>query len=345
MASMTTMATALYPYPYLRLHLLVSAAGEAGSDKPGHRSDRPVGAAMLRRVLGKVLIDQHCIFQEPRCEARPPAGSSPMAPAELCCQARSCPYGVLYAASRTPRPPYALYLPPARDAGIDLIEVTLLADGWRFYPWLIGGLRQALQLGLGRRRQSFQVNEVLRVQPDRSRERLCGSGVSTLPATMAPDSLGLSLEPLAAGAPIDVMLLSPLRLLHEGRLVRGTAGSEAAAIPFKLLIARILDRFHGIFPPQATTAGPAFSPEAREILERAAAEVRLLHHDVDWLEVPDYSARSDREMTLGGWVGRLTYGPEARTFLPVLRAGEILHVGKNPVSGCGRIRVGEARSG
>lgn len=44
-------------------------------------------------------------------------------------------------------------------------------------------------------------------------------------------------------------------------------------------------------------------------------------------------------MLLGGRVGRLLYGGEAARFLPILQAGEILHLGKNTASGCGRIRV------
>ena len=38
------------------------------------------------------------------------------------------------------------------------------------------------------------------------------------------------------------------------------------------------------------------------------------------------------ELLLGGKVGRLIYGVEAARFLPILKAGEILHVGKNPTS-------------
>jgi hypothetical protein len=45
-------------------------------------------------------------------------------------------------------------------------------------------------------------------------------------------------------------------------------------------------------------------------------------------------------MLLGGKMGRVIYGDGAARFLPILRAGEILHVGKNAASGCGRIEVG-----
>ena len=38
-------------------------------------------------------------------------------------------------------------------------------------------------------------------------------------------------------------------------------------------------------------------------------------------------------------MGRLLYGGDAARFLPILRAGEILHLGKNVASGCGRLQV------
>ncbi len=57
------------------------------------------------------------------------------------------------------------------------------------------------------------------------------------------------------------------------------------------------------------------------------------------MEVAYYSARSDAELLFGGKIGRLVYGEEAARFLPLLRAGEIVHLGKNPTSGCGRMRV------
>ena len=65
----------------------------------------------------------------------------------------------------------------------------------------------------------------------------------------------------------------------------------------------------------------------------------LIRDRTRWIEVKDYSARSRSELRLGGKVGPLLYGEEAARFLPILRAAEILHLGKNPASGCGRIRV------
>jgi len=83
---------------------------------------------------------------------------------------------------------------------------------------------------------------------------------------------------------------------------------------------------------------------ARPDQEAEAARVLLLADETDWERVRDDSARGDKEIHLGGKVGRLVYGKEAMPFLPILQAGEILHVGKNPAAGCGRMAVEEASS-
>jgi hypothetical protein len=114
-------------------------------------------------------------------------------------------------------------------------------------------------------------------------------------------------------------------------------------VPFAALIARLLDRFDGLTTRTAgEPPGGAVPPGLRARLEARAAQVPLLADETRWRQVHDYSARSGREIYLDGKVGRLTYGPEARPFLPLLAAGEIVHLGKNPASGCGRLAVGTA---
>jgi hypothetical protein len=103
-----------------------------------------------------------------------------------------------------------------------------------------------------------------------------------------------------------------------------------------VLVSRILDRFQGLFGEDASEI---LHPAIRATIEAEAARVSLLVDETEWVEVKDYSARSGAEMLLGGKVGRLVYGPEAVRFFPILRAGEVLHVGKNATSGCGRMEV------
>jgi hypothetical protein len=130
---------------------------------------------------------------------------------------------------------------------------------------------------------------------------------------------------------VEVRLESPTRLVRDGRLL---GGSEP--VPLDLLVARILDRFGALYGPDAD---PWLAPEVRRQLEEGARGAALLEDTTRWLEVADYSARTRKEMLMGGKVGRLVYDGAALPLLPVLRAGEVLHVGKNPAFGCGRLSV------
>jgi hypothetical protein len=309
-------------HPYLRLHLRVRPAG---ADERGE----PLPAALVRRVLGKALIDTFCPFGEPRCQAVEPGREPRPRPQELCHLAEPCPYGILFAASLTPRPPFALYA--MEEAGATLLELTLFGPAWRLYPWALAAIAQAFRLGLGKERRPWELDAVSRVRPDRGREALCGGDLTRLSAALAPDVLGLALEPFLAPQPVEVDLLSPARLLQGGHLLPGRA-----PVPFGLLVARILDRFQGLF---GDSASEVLHPAIRSAIEAEAAQVQLLFDETEWREVKDYSARTGAELLLGGKVGRLVYGPEAARFFPILRAGEILHVGKNPTAGCGRIEV------
>lgn len=356
----------MHPYLRFELRLQPAAAEGAGDDDRRRRSPptapafpEPLRAPLLRRVLGKALIDRHCPFGHPHCEdrpatppaagagadrepsLRPPASAPPTAappaaprprPRDLCQLAESCPYGVLFAASATPRPPYALFVPPdGGSGGAARVELTLFGPAWRLYPWALGALAKALRIGVGKDRRSWTVTEVNRVAPDRRPEPLAGADLARLPSSLAPDRVDLAFGTVAPPQPVLVHFLSPARLLRDGRLLPGKA-----PVPFDLLIARTLDRFAGLYGPDASDL---LRPEIRGAIEAEAARVPIVEDDTRWLEVHDYSARSRSELLLGGKVGRTVYGEGATLFMPILRAGEILHLGKNTASGCGRIQV------
>lgn len=311
--------------PYLRLQLMVRTTG---------RDRSSLTAPRLRRVLGKALIDRFCAYGEPLCQARPARGGHPIDPREACALAEACPYGVLFAASRSPRPPFALYVPGDCALPQVPIEVTLYGPAWNLYPWVIAAIERALGQGLGKARTRWEVGEVFRVRPDRSLERLAHAGGHTTPPTVAPDHFSLALDPAAAPVPVSIDLLSPARLLRDGRMIGGRE-----PVPFEVLVARIFDRFRGLY---GDGASELVRPEVRTKIEGQAAETPLLSDETRWLEVRDYSARSGKEMLMGGKVGRLTYGEGAVNLLPILRAGELLHLGKNVAAGCGRISVDAA---
>ncbi len=238
------------------------------------------------------------------------------------------------------RPPFAIYVVPSpsgRSGPRQRLEVTLYGPSTGLYPWVLAGLERAFRAGLGKARERWRIDQVLRVQPDRQVRSICGGDLSRLPATLKPDSLVLTADRYLAPRPIEVRLLSPTRLIRDGKLL-----PRRTPVPFEILVARSLDRFRGLY---GDGASDLLQPAIRRAIEADAARVPLIRDRARWIEVKDYSARSRSELKLGGRVGQLVYGEEATRFLPILRAGEILHLGKNPASGCGRIRVDASRGG
>ncbi len=300
-------------YPYLRLHVELQP-------KDGGTAEA-LTAPRLRRVLGKAFVDGWCPFGRPRCQddARRPAE-------ELCPQAGSCPYGVLYAASRSGRPPFALHVPPSGG----YVELTLFGPAWRLYGWTLLAFERALARGLGKRRQRWRITRVLRVRPEQGGEELCGGKLAALPSDVEPDVFTLTADRYLVPRPVGVELMSPTRFVRDGRLLL------EGAVPFEVLVGRVLDRFRGLYGDRASEI---LRPSVRSAIETRASAVGLVEDETRWVEVKDYSARNRTELLLGGKMGRMVYGEGASSYLPILTAGEILHVGKNPASGCGRMRV------
>jgi hypothetical protein len=313
---------------YLRLELdMAPCPGSRAARTGSPDSEREWWGPVVRRVLGNALIEAHCPFRVPRCRGEDASV------VERCRLAESCPYGVLFAASLSRRPPWALHVPRvAAGDPIERVEVTLLGPGWPLFPWVVTGLERALRAGVGRERRGYRSSRVLRVRLDRTWEELCGADPSELPPALEPDDVPRhDRTPDEALRTVEVRLISPLRLKREGKLVR-----DDDPVPLRELVARILDRWDAVRGPDEETP---FTPEARRELEARAAEAALVGHDVGWVEVRDYSAAKRSELLLGGKLGRLVFDGVPPDVLSVLRAGEVLHVGKNPTSGCGRIEV------
>ncbi len=337
-------------HAFLRLQVVLRPAGPQGAEPRGLHGltsladldpgRRPLPSPLIRRVLGKALIDLFCPYGEPRCQPRHRRGSPPARPEDCCALARSCPYGVLFAASASARPPFAIYVVPnksGRNGTRQRLEVTFYGPSTGLYPWVLAGLERAFRAGLGKARDRWQIDQVLRVQPDREVRQIGGGDLSRLPPTLEPDSLVLTADRYLAPRPIEVRLLSPTRLIRDGKLL-----PRRTPVPFEILVARSLDRFRGLY---GDGASDLLQPAIRRAIEADAARVPLIRDRTRWIEVKDYSARSRSELKLDGRVGQLVYGEEATRFFPILRAGEILHLGKNPASGCGRIRVDASRGG
>ena len=124
---------------------------------------------------------------------------------------------------------------------------------------------------------------------------------------------------------LSLSFITPARLDLAGKL-------RDAPPTFKELIELILRRASLLMAFQ--TEIPS-ADDYRELLERAE-RVRLVDADVTWHDLERYSNRQKTKMYQGGIVGAATYRGDLGEFLPLLRLGSLVHVGKSTVFGLGR---------
>ncbi|MEY4591698.1 MAG: hypothetical protein RIR18_593 [Pseudomonadota bacterium] len=129
---------------------------------------------------------------------------------------------------------------------------------------------------------------------------------------------------------VTLHFITPLRLQENGKAIppnRLTAKTLLMALVRRI---HLLMEFH---TPQPLTANFAD-------LAQKASLVRD-QHSLRWQDWTRYSSRQDQKMTLGGAIGQWTLEGDLSAFLPYLRLGQMLHVGKEAAFGLGHYRLAE----
>ena len=76
----------------------------------------------------------------------------------------------------------------------------------------------------------------------------------------------------------------------------------------------------------------------REVIERAK-EVETLSKNLRWHDWERYSNRQKTRMTMGGFMGEVTYGGDLEEFQPFIKLGEYVHLGKGSSFGLGKYEI------
>lgn len=76
-------------------------------------------------------------------------------------------------------------------------------------------------------------------------------------------------------------------------------------------------------------------------LEISPDDVALVASSLRWFDKSRWSTRQQRKVPIGGLVGDLIFAGELGYFLPLLKVGEYIHIGKNSTFGLGKIKIME----
>jgi hypothetical protein len=209
------------------------------------------------------------------------------------------------------------------------LGLVLIGRAIPLAPYFLAACREMVRRGIGQGRKRLRLERAVAADPDSSTGRVVYDGAADLLAPAVPvwSAGDLPAAHRPASERVRLEFVTPTRLRQNADLV---------VKPEFTTLATALLRRVSVLAEVHCGAQPRIS--AREILA-PAADVKVEKSELRWHDWERYSARQDTRMALGGFVGRITFAGPLDPWLPLLRLGEVLHVGKGTAFGLGRYRI------
>lgn len=201
--------------------------------------------------------------------------------------------------------------------------LTLVGRAVDYLPYFIYAFDEMGRLGIGKGKGKFRLKDV-----SHAGDVIYDSDIKTIKA-FKPAALDICVGDTGHNAKkVTLNFLTPTRISYAGHLTLD--------LEFHILIRNLLRRlalllyFHCNGDPSAWNF--------RDIIE-SAQKVTVRERNLRWYDWERYSARQDTRMKMGGFTGTITFEGELEPFMPMLRAGEVLHAGKGTSFGLGRYEI------
>ncbi|MDZ7338640.1 MAG: CRISPR system precrRNA processing endoribonuclease RAMP protein Cas6 [candidate division KSB1 bacterium] len=288
----------------------------------------PYKGSTLRGAFGHAFRRVACV--EPR-----------RATCQGCLLTGTCPYSRVFESpamgtlprflrgvDRAPHP-FVIEPPLAEEqdvpAGGEVVfGLTLFGSACDLLPYFILTFRELGRCGIGKGRGRCTVRSVAARTQAGWQDIYDGKSgtLANLDARQRPP------ESTAAASALTLRFLTPTRIKHRGHLTD--------RLDFRLLVFHLLKRASELthfYCPQAAVQWD-FAPALA-----LAAEVTTCAHSLRWVDWERWSNRQQTRMKLGGIVGEISFAGPLGPFLPLLRLGEVMHVGKGTSFGLGKYEL------
>lgn len=303
----------------------ICEVGEQGLELP------PYKGSTLRGGFGKAFKKMVCFQPEQNgCTS--------------CILVANCPYGYIFETAPSeggeklrnyesiPRP--FVIEPPLEEKriykqGEELVfNLILIGKAISFLPYFIIAFQEVGRIGIGKGRRPFTLKSVMAVNPlSHQGQEIYNSNRSNLEKAevfiTGKDFMALDQEV----GQIQLSFVTMTRIQYEQ--------SYAEKLEFHMLIRNLLRRI-------STTSyyhnGFELDLDFQGLIERAKA-VERDEDSLHWVNWERYSSRQDSKINLGGTVGTATYKGQLSEFMPLLRIGELIHLGKGTVFGMGKYEI------
>jgi hypothetical protein len=236
-----------------------------------------------------------------------------------------------------PRP--FIFKPPLTEqthyaAGEALVfDLVLVGTAIDYLPYFVVAFRELGVTGFGLNRTPVQLNRVESI----------GDGGAPTTVYEAATNVVRPAPPLVFDVPTTEALsqearepgLLTLDFLTPTTLKSGSTADRAGEVVRRPAFHHVLKRLRDRVNALATFYGDGPLDLDFKALGQDAEQVQTVEDHTRWIERSRVARRRSVTQDLSGFVGSLTVRGDLAPFLPLLRVGEYVHVGKNAVFGNG----------
>jgi hypothetical protein len=207
-------------------------------------------------------------------------------------------------------------------------EIILIGKAIRHIPYVIYAFERFGSAGIGRSRAKFSL-EAVHASVGAGWSEIYSKGTKTLvrfPWEKRGSDLvsGLPDKPIRE---LNIEIGTPLRIKFNGSL--------ANSISFPIFLRNLLRRLSLLQEWHCEGDSVTNYSDLLEAANRVSTTIESLR----WFDWTRYSARQKTELKMGGMLGKFSVKGDLTQFVPYLKLGEILHVGKGTSLGLGMYAV------
>ena len=211
----------------------------------------------------------------------------------------------------------------------DVFEFELLLFGraQEYLAYFIVAFRELAERGLGIGRGRCRLKYVAALDGHGREDEVYSSETQCVRAVSKMLRASLVMKESARATRIEIDYRTPTEIKYQGAAVQSP--------DFHHLIKRLRDRINAI---AWFYQGTLLDIDYAEFGKRAEA-IQTVESHVEWADRERLSSRTRQRHPIGGFVGRVVYAGNVDEFIPLLRLGEFVQVGKHAVWGNGRFET------
>ncbi len=203
--------------------------------------------------------------------------------------------------------------------------LTLIGRAVDYLPYFIYTFEELGRMGIGKGKAGFDLAAV-----SCNGNRIYDSQTKILKPFVASKTRVIEYPPFGLQpSAFSLSFLTPTRIQYNGHLTLD--------LEFHILTRNLLRRFSLLY--YFHCGGDPSNWDFKGLIEKAQ-EVKVKERKLRWHDWERYSGRQETRMKMGGFVGEITFEGEIGPFMPLIQAGEVLHVGKGTGFGLGKYEVG-----